>query len=236
MEKEILIYQPSKVGSTSVFVHLMNHYNLNRNQVITCPTNNGNYPVNVSHRIYHTHHETTIPLGLKKKIKDPNEPIYFITMTRDPISRNLSSFFEMPQHKKNISKGAEFFIKNYDHQRGIRWYDHQMRDYLGFDIYEGNFNKEKGFKIYKKGNKKLLFIRAEDITEKINEGVSSLLDEDINTELINKNITKNKYSEYDNFKKKIKIPKKILDDLYESKHIKHFYSDNEIKIMRSKWT
>ena len=93
MTKEILIYQPSKVGSTTVFTHLMNHYGLTRDEVITTPVDNNRYPINKERRIYHTHHETTLPNGLKNKLSNNNELMYFISMTRDPVSRNISSFF-----------------------------------------------------------------------------------------------------------------------------------------------
>jgi len=240
MVKEILIYQPSKVGSTSVFTHLMNHYNLSRSQVITCPNDNDRYPINVSHRVYHTHHETTLPNGLKRTIEDLDKTVYYISMTRDPISRNISSFFEMPHYKTKIqSMGVdnlrEFFINNYKHDIALRWYEHQMRDYIGFDLYSEKFNPELGYHLYENGNKKMLFIRAEDITEKINEGLGLLLDEKFETKLTNKNVTKKKNNKYTEFKNELKIPKEILDTLYNSKHIKHFYSDDEINQMRKKW-
>lgn len=145
----------------------------------------------------------------------------------------------MPHYKHMLGRKptelGNYFIENFDHKIGLRWYEKRIEQYLGFNLYNTPFNFEKGYQIYENDNKKLLFVRSEDMTTNINNGLSELLDENINKNLINRNITVDKYGGYDEFKKHLKVPKNILDELYNNKHIEHFYTSEEIKNMRIKW-
>lgn len=56
-------------------------------------------------------------------------------------------------------------------------------------------------------------------------------------ELTNRNVGNEKlYSNlYNSIKKNIVFPKNYLDEMYQSKYAKHFFSDEELKLIRIKW-
>jgi hypothetical protein len=41
--------------------------------------------------------------------------------------------------------------------------------------------------------------------------------------------------QYDEFRRRIRLPATLLDELYESKFAKHFYSDEERRQWRTRW-
>jgi hypothetical protein len=58
-----------------------------------------------------------------------------------------------------------------------------------------------------------------------------------NFSLINANISeeKNYQTAYREFKDAIHLPCSYLDTVYESRHVKHFYTDEEISGFKARW-
>ena len=61
----------------------------------------------------------------------------------------------------------------------------------------------------------------------IKESLTNIRDNDSNDK---------KYSDaYLNFKKRVKFPNNYLNEMYESNYMRHFYTEKEIKSLKSKW-
>jgi hypothetical protein len=242
--KTIIVNQPGKVGSMTVVEYLASHYNLPDNTRVTRNGREVTRYDNVRYwsdnllSLFHTHHMDWLP-GV---VGD-----YYICLTREPISRNLSNYFEWFAHhdEKFVNQGSESiiknFIKDYNHTAGIDWFDSEFPK-MGFNLYEKPFNINKGYEIYEKDGKKLLFIRTEDIDRSLRVGLSDLLGEEFTSEIVrhfNTSTTIESNRPYDLVYKKVKseliIPNEILDELFESNHIKHFYNEQEIEKFYKKW-
>jgi len=244
MIKEVIICQPSKVGSSTVVETLLNHYSIPKDKGISCPGDNYKYPIDGDVRICHTHDVKDLPEKLRDSIADPRCVIYYITLTRDHMARNISGFFEPKTYLHEQKPLTEVpglideFINYYPQYRGIHWFETNFKDTGFYNIVYGQeFNKSKGYQIYENGKNKMLFIKTEFLSAKLEIALSEFLGELLPIQVINANIgSKKKYSAlYHEFKSKIKVPKDMLDAMYQNKHTKHFYTRKEISEFYRKW-
>jgi len=230
-----VIYQMGKVGSKSIHNTLLSNSNIN-------------IPVFHTHSIRHDSMYVDIK-KLFKKINIDRDKIKIITISREPVSRNISSFFEaikifMPDFNPNIDiiddneqqliyKLIEVFFKKFHHTYPLTWYDVEFRSTTGINIYELEISKDR---IYSLDNFELLVLRKEDTDELKQELIKEFFQLN-NFNLINMNISsQKKYSSiYSSFLQKISFSKDYLDEMYNSKYTKHFYSVDEIDKFREEW-
>ncbi len=225
----IIVYQMGKVGSSSIRHSLKS---------------SGVYPVFHTHSIGPSHEETFISRILYNNVIAKNKEAKFISLVREPIGRNISAFFEnfkrdtgVSYEKSNftIRELTELFLKSYDHSIPLKWFDNNIKNILGIDVYEHSI-KENGVLITQIGNFNLLVIKSEInnfIKEKYIADFLNLRD----FKIINANEgTKKIYSEtYQLFLKNAKLPRSYIEEMCNSRYFKHFYSDDEIKGVMSKW-
>ncbi len=103
------------------------------------------------------------------------------------------------------------------------------------NIYEYSFDKEKGYSIYHEGNLNIMVYQLEKM---------SFLEKEIGDflqlkefKLIKANDSDNKWymNTYEKAKKELRLTKKYFDRCYNSKYMKHFYSDDDIKEFQEMW-
>ena len=119
----------------------------------------------------------------------------------------------------------------------MHWIDSEIPFLTGIDPYQLPFDRDRGYKIYpKRDNRSLLIMRLESLNHIGKRAISNFLKID-NFQLANSNVGKHKqYSDiYQEFKQNITLPKKLVDQLYQSKYTSHFYSQAEIASFSRKW-
>jgi len=233
----VILYQMGKVGSSSLKATL-EHYEFKSLHIHRYYFRNNERPTNLKRLIVKARHNTKLNSLLKsKKVK-------VITLYRDPLPRNISSFFQnldvyfTKKEMKNLNyeKLKQKFNTSFRfHNTPNNWFDIELKRKLDIDVFEFPFDKEKGYSIIKKGNIELLVCTTSKINTLEKEFAQFLeLDE---FKLINKNVGNNKWYRdlYKEFKDKYKPSEEILSKLYESKTINHFYLASIIKTMRNKW-
>lgn len=220
----VLVYSMGKVASISFYRSIMN-----------CST----YPVfhchNLNPRLYHYSNIYNENLKILKNIEGKKK-IKIVSIFREPVSRNISAFLGNKFGKiKDANKIFKEFLEEYKHQIPLDWFDEQLKEVFGIDVYSEKFPKEKGYKIYKKGNVEVLLLKYEKIKENIN-AIESFL-EVKNFKLENLNLSKEKrYGDiYKHLLKKSKFPKSYLNKMYNSRFVNHFYTNNEIDGFRKEW-
>jgi len=249
----ILVWQMGKVGSSTVLaslkqavhkapafhVHLLSDTLLKKGELYKRSIKEGNraYLYNICLR---RTLDASLSSGQKWKI---------ISLVRDPVGRNLSSFFqnldlyypEMTKHNLNgedhsVEVLVNSFLRTFDHDRPLEWFDCEIRDLLGLDVYAEEFPKAAGFKIYKKEHFDLLLLRMEDLDRVAQEAFSEFF-ELSDFQLIRKNVgSEKKYADiYRDVKNQIILPSEYLDRCYHSKYGRHFYADEELGGFRTKW-
>lgn len=194
------------------------------------------------------YHKKAVELT-KKRLKEEKE-VKIISLVREPVSRNISfMFFTLPillganagllNPKKEKYAYIEIFEDLYyqmiNHDYFLNWFDIEIKQSLGIDIYKYAFDKEKGYLVIEEDNIKLLVLKL----EKLNE-CTSVIKEFAGVdkfELEKENSSDNYWYKpiYDNFKKKFIPNEEHLQKLYESKFMKYFYTEKEIEAFYKKW-
>jgi hypothetical protein len=185
-----------------------------------------------------------------------------ITLVRDPITRNISSFFETLRVESgqtdglykisadirspysfditvsidNISELIRLFIEKFDHETPLIFFDRQIKSMLGIDVFAYEFPKSKGYMIYRGRQVELLLIRLENL----NECAETAFKEFLSIKgfvLKHANVGREKiYAPlYRKFKSIINLPDTYINDMYASKFMRHFYSRGEIEEFKAKW-
>jgi hypothetical protein len=185
-----------------------------------------------------------------------------VTLTREPISRNISEFFETLEAQPLDEAGQRYYVKSdpdfydfeivvdlddlsglvqvyldrLDHDTPLRFFDEQLRSVFGIDVFASEFPASKGYKIYEADQADVLLIRVENLNGCAAEAFKEFLGiQDL--VLINENIGSQKpYAAlYRKFKESITLPESYVDRMYNSKYMQHFYSKEEIARFRTKW-
>jgi hypothetical protein len=103
-------------------------------------------------------------------------------------------------------------------------------------VFSSDFPKSKGYKIYEGDKVDILLIRLENLNQCAREAFKDFLNID-NFTLINTNIGSEKdYAPiYKKFRDAIALPDSYIDEMYNSKYARHFYTEAEINKFRARW-
>lgn len=175
-----------------------------------------------------------------------------IALTRDPVARNLSGFFQRislwsadairrfstGERKSLFDELLGIFLSAYPHHKPHDWFNAELENVFGIDVYETKFDRASGYGIYHGVNADLLIIRMEDISSCYRKALYSFLHTDTSHQpLLRANESGQKeYSElYREFLGWISLPEEYLEDQYATRYSRHFYSAAELKLFRQKW-
>ncbi len=246
-DSPILVFTMAKVGSLSVYFSLkkwttkqsiFHIHSLNKEEVkegVQLCFDNNMYPGSKS------------PVFLiNKKIITKGKPYKIISLFRDPLERNISAFFDVfelhtgenpADFKGDIETLKDLYYKKLKHDFPINWFEKQFFEATNIDVYRYDFNKEKGYKIIKKGNIELLLINS-NVADKIKEELISDFCELKNFTLKNRNVSsvKEYATYYKDFKNNIRFSTAYLNKLYDSKYAQHFFTKKHIKNQIEKWS
>ncbi|WP_085180226.1 putative capsular polysaccharide synthesis family protein [Mycobacterium bohemicum] len=187
-----------------------------------------------------------------------------ITATRDPIARKISGFFqnlaltrstpdsdvypfcfESEEAARNASIDelvARFHAWDDGIPEATEWFDRHFEPATGIRIYDHGFDPEKGWQIFRDGKWRVLVLRFEDINKNhldaLNEfvvgryGQSSRIDR-----LWPANLSSKKwyFDRMNEFLREIKFSDDDINAAYATPYARHFYTDQELAAMRSKW-
>jgi len=254
--ESILIYQPGKVGSSSIYKSILDL----------------KLPVIHLHRLAYNfnlfgNENINAYNELMERIKQSK--IKIITGVREPIIRDISNFIHnlddgrwytysfLNQDMNNTFQRVvdRYYVnKNFEHRAEgnykwldiswnygkygqiFEWFDFELKKVFGIDIYDYPFDREKGFTVIKKGNVEVFLYKLENL----NNNEKSLGEFIGNSKftLLNDNIgNKKKYKYlYQEFLKNLKISRSYFEVYYhDNKKMKHFYTDSEVSMFMKRW-
>lgn len=218
--------------------------------------------LDLAHRLWLSQYIRSL---LQKRVGNSGRPKWkIVTLVREPIARNLSAFFQFfktqplarshkeiyrvksthhkfetiinPDDPEDINRLAELFFQRLNHQYPLRYFDLELKAVFGIDVFASDFPKRKGYKIYKEKQADVLLIRLENMRETARDAFKEFLNID-QFDLINTNISHQKdYAPiYKKFVSSVSIPKEYVREMYDSKYMRHFYSQEEINRFTAKW-
>jgi len=183
---------------------------------------------------------------LYNKIIVPKKQVKIISLTREPIGRNIAAFFQNFERetgekyeKSNftLQELMDIFINFFPHSTPLNWFDRHFKPFLGIDIYEHPFPKEQGYLRINKDNVDLLILKLE-ISDSVKEKAIAEFLGLKQFKLVRTNVGEdNNYADmYKEFKENIKLPLSYVEEMCSSKYFNHFYTVEEIKKVYSRWT
>ena len=198
---------------------------------------------------------------LRKRMTDDSGDARWkiVTLTREPIGRNISAFFEnlevtpldadgrfhvrsdyygfdVALDEDNIDVLTRFFFDKLYHDRPLVFFDEELKAVFGVDVFASQFPVSRGYQIYEGERADVLLLRLESLNQCARDAFSEFLGIEEFT-LVNTNVGSEKaYSSlYRRSRERIALPQAYIDRMYESKYTRHFYSDEEIAGFRAKW-
>ena len=181
-----------------------------------------------------------------------------VTLVREPVSRNVSAFFDLLEvnnagsgERHTVKSGYGFevvvdaknpqelealFLEKFDHETPLVFFDREFKGELGIDVFSGEFPTSKGYQIIENEKAQVLLLRLEDLNKCGPGAFKEFLDID-GFSIVKANVGNEKpYNNiYRNFLNTAVLPQSYLDEMYNSKYTRHFYSSKEISRFRAKW-
>jgi hypothetical protein len=171
-----------------------------------------------------------------------------ISLVRAPIPRAISEFFyqlrwQIPDFEGRLAARelgtAELtarFCREYRDIAPLAFFNQQVRDLFGIDVYAEPFPKERGYHIYERGNVRLLILRLEDLDRCIARAMREYLGFP-HFSAINRNAAeKMPYRElYKEFLAQLRLPPERVQEWHSSKYAQHFYTPEELARSAARW-
>lgn len=145
----------------------------------------------------------------------------FVTMVRDPVARNIAQMFETEM------------AESVDSPTPLTWFSDWLSPILGINVYGSKFPKSKGWKIY---DDRLLVIKTEKLTEALADALTELCGP-------NEYVVEHRATgllkfgpDYIKYLNEAKFDPEFLDQMYDTKYMKHFYLVKEIDAFKKRWS
>ncbi len=179
----------------------------------------------------------------------PAERFNIVSMVRDPIARNVSTFFyvlgefihDWEQRYKEGEIDADelhrvFLAKDSYIWTALNWFDEQVTPVFGLDVFGTPFSTDLGYKIYSSPKADFLVMRLEDLNDCVNHALHEFLGID-NFRLLKINTGEDKETGelYRLFMTK-PLPEEYVDRMYDTKLARHFYTSAELDAFKRRWT
>ncbi len=257
--ESIVVYQMGKVGSSTIVASLRALQRKMKIHHVHTLTTKGiadaeaiyrqisrDVQVSTSTRSRHLLSSHYLRNRMKRRLHGKKWQV--ISLVREPISRNVSSFFQvidqpLPNFMTRYNAGeldiehvSNVFLDKFDHEHVLQWFEKELQPALGIDVYASEFPKDKGYQIYQGDNCELLLLKLEKLNECADEAFHDFLGID-NFKLVKTNVAESKEyaAAYQQFKEHLLLPDSYLDAMYSSPYMQHFYSPSEIAAFATKW-
>ncbi len=245
----MLLHQMGKVGSSSVRDTLRSMDGVCVFQTHWCNERN------LAHRAGIVHEDRRISnrygdrdhfgAMLHHRVIEPRGASKVITMVRDPIARNVSSYFQHLDEIWGVRKAHERieldellrgFHEVFEHDEPLTWFDTEIRDLFDIDVFASAFDRERRWSVLEADPWSVLVMRADLPDDGKQQAMQELLGCPVPV-LSRSNVGEDKgyASVYTAFKDRLELPSAYLDRFYDAPVTRHFFTDEEIDRLRRRW-
>ncbi len=217
----ILIYQPGKVGSRSLFWSLKEY---------------GRY-------VLHSHVLRRSEYGddtLQELLQHNAAKI--ISIVRDPVSRRISEMWQNIPSVNRYSAEVDFkeierfYFKEGFERQEFNWFHYELENVLGINVYVHPFSREEGYCVIRENKIEILLMKVERLNSL--EGVIGDFLGIPDFRLQNRNIAVQKRYRfaYQKYLEEYTLPRERLKQIYyENPYMDFFYTKQEIDGFYQKW-
>ena len=240
----IYVYQMAKVGSSAVYeallerglpafhFHRMSREHLDRMRARRADLGWAPRPLADGDVLGLRLYDRLVSRGRRAKI---------ITLVRDPIARNLSSYFEhldaiwrTPNAHETIpmDKLHRGFAERFPHDEALTWFDDELRAIFGIDVYQHPFPASGHQRI----GDNLLILKTElDDATKAAAVAGFLGLRELTLKNVNVTEAKAKGDAYKRFRSALRLDPAYVERMLDARYTRHFYTDAEREEMKRKW-
>lgn len=171
--------------------------------------------------------------------------IYVVCPVRDPISRNVSSFF---QNFERMTDGTatsrawtmrelrRLFLHNYPHGEVIEWFEN-LRASFGIDVLAEEFPIRRKWQTYRRRGVRVLVYRVDLPHDEQLHVLSSFLGLRLRGwTYVNMTREKEHGGLYDTFLRSVKLPRVYVSIMCRSRLCRRFWNRGERQAMAARWT
>jgi hypothetical protein len=231
----ILVYQMGRVASTSIARSLRAG---GARRVFRCHTLN---PAHVSSLRFSRRFPAQLLYGRFAHVRDRRLKV--ISPVRDPMARNISTFFKtlhryVPHGDlKSVEELRQIFIEHFDHDEPEVWFDREIKEVLGVDVYAHPFDSDVGHTAIVTDDLDLLVFKVELPEKEIEHLLEDFLRMD-RVDLVKANQSKHEsYADlYRQLMRAPALPEALVSATYASRYAHTFYSATERSEARLRWT
>jgi len=239
----VFIYQPGKVGSSTVYATLLRY--LPPEDIVQLHFLSEDFKNRVRGNPKYKWHIDQTMKAEKLRAENPTLTIKIISLVRDPVSRNISDFFQNPQNYLedgqeleglSIGQMLKIYQKNSSYDYILNWFDKEFSRYTGIDVYKHAFDQLSGYSIFSDKDYDVLILRMEDLDRSLGVALREFLGIDASSlQDANRASSRRTSALYEQFRGKISFSKQELEEVYSSKYAKQFYESDREKLMQ-KWS
>lgn len=172
-----------------------------------------------------------------------------VTLVRDPVARNLSLLFQLghrllPDFEEQCDAGRldpitvfERFEADFPGQVDcMRWFRDELYPVFGVDPFAEPFDREAGHHVYRGPFADVLLIRTEDLDRGGAAALRSFLGlEQLRWKRANIGGRKANGARYARLLDRLRLPAAFVDRYYDTPEVRHFYSPEELNLLRTRW-
>jgi hypothetical protein len=242
----IVVYQMAKVGSSSVVAalqdarlpvfhvhrmdtgHLRNLREERRRLGWLIP------PVSAHDRL---------GIRLRRRVIDRGRRVTIVTLVRDPIARNISSYFEhldaiwqRPNAHEHVPLPSlmEGFRTRFPHTEPLTWFDNEMRPVTGIDVYAHPFDASL---VVQQDNMEVLILKSELPDASKARILSDFLRvPPLSLAPVNRTSHKAKGPAHQAFVSTLRLEPAYVEQMLGSRYMRHFYTAAEQDVLWRKYT
>ena len=254
----LLVYQMGKVGSLSVLEMLREacperdlfHVHFLAPEAVAGEARMYRERFALTHRI-DEHHFASLHLRARLDAH-PAQRWQVVTLTRDPVARNLSAFFHTlgyaaPELAARVERGDDGAIAGelrrqlestpWWWRNPLEWFDRELAPVFGVDVFAQPFPRERGWSVLRSERADVLLLRVEDLERVAGEAFRSFLGVS-RAQPVRRNLGEHKpyAAAYRKLARSLALDEEWLDSVYGAWRTRHFYSDEEIAAFRARWS
>lgn len=167
------------------------------------------------------------------------------TCIRDPVARQISHLFKFPEIAMVMSgvdvyrdpeRARAWMIQYFHRRRPLTWFQDHIVEPFGVDLFNVPFDPAQGSLRLVRHDLRLVVVRLEDHPLKRQAALGWLLNRDaLAIPVVDRGEDASYRNTYRKFMSSFHPPQDLLDDIYGSRMMRHFYSEEERRRMRDHW-
>ena len=242
----VAVYTMGKVGSSSIYRNIKTNTKLSVYHVHSMS----------DEKILHSE-KLVLDKGIVPRGRDegglfykyrirPNNPLKIITCVRDPLSRNISAFFDVFEYHTGVNpkdwkeeddwRLNDLYIKKLDHNYPLSWFEEEFNIMTGLNVFQIPFSFKKKYLIFGNEFIDVLLLRS-DLDDQLK---SNVINQFLGTKIkafrrYNVGLSKDYSAIYERFLNTHSLPSWYIEKMLSSQYATHFYTQEELHNLLSKY-